>query len=420
MSEFELRLGASPAQVPTARQVTWPAPGRSGTLDFSLTPGLSELGAVPDRAIDLVRLAVGVFAADQLQKRSESTFTRSIDLRVQMLDPARFDNATLAAFADLLRSLSGDDWTIGVLADPVPRPPQAGPEPDVPAAARVALLSGGLDSFAGAVLSSQLREHTVYLGYRHLSPEAGAQNRILRWFKDSGHPLEFHEVSLSVAGKAEQTTRTRSLFFMALGVALAAARGAETLVVPENGFTSINIPLGEDRGGALTTRSTHPRTIDAFNALLAAIGIGVRVVNPHADQTKGELVRAAAAVAAVGFADVASATYSCAKPPQFFAGVSPVEPCGVCVACITRRAAFIEANVPDRTPYVSTKAGAWAGKAKFEAQRMEDAEAVRRAILIGFEPEDLLAIGPFPDAFDFDIGLDLCRRGLTELGRVPL
>jgi len=34
--------------------------------------------------------------------------------------------------------------------------------------------------------------------------------------------------------------------------------------------------------------------------------------------------------------------------------------------------------------------------------------------------EDLLAIGPFPDTFDFDAGLDLCRRGLAELGRVAL
>jgi 7-cyano-7-deazaguanine synthase in queuosine biosynthesis len=419
MSEFEFRLAASPAQLPTARQITWPAPGRSGTLDFSLAPTLSALGAVPDRAIDLVRLAVGVFAADQLVKRTE-TFTRSIDLRVQVLDPVPFDEATLAGVADLLRSLSGDDWTIGVIADPVPRTPGAPGAARLPAPARVALLSGGLDSFAGAVLSSQLRVRTAYLGYWHQSPERGAQNAILRWFHASARALEFHGVTLSVDGKAEQTTRTRSLFFMALGVALAAARGAETLLVPENGFTSINIPLGEDRGGGLTTRSTHPRTIEAFNDLLAAIGIGVRVINPHADQTKGELVAAAAAAATAGFARVASATYSCAKPPQFFAGVSPVEPCGVCVACITRRAAFIAAGIADRTPYVGTKAGDWPGKAKFIAQRMQDAEAVRRAVLTGFEMEDLLAIGPFPDTFDFDAGLDLCRRGLAELGRVAL
>jgi 7-cyano-7-deazaguanine synthase in queuosine biosynthesis len=419
MSEFELRLAASTAQVPTARQVTWPAPGSTGTLDFNLSPTLSAFGIVPDRAIDLVRLAAGVFAADQLVKRAQ-TFTRSVDLRVQVLDPAPFDDATLAAVADLLRSLSGDDWTLGILADPAARTAAPAPKSVPPAAERVALLSGGLDSYAGAVLSSQLPGRTAYLGYWHQSPERGAQNAIRRWFANSGHALEFHEVTLSVAGKAEQTTRTRSLFFMALGVALATAHGAETLLVPENGFTSINVPLAEDRGGALTTRSTHPRTIEAFNSLLAAIGIGVRVTNPHADQTKGELVAAAAAVAPAGFTRVASDTYSCAKPPQFFAGVSPVEPCGVCVACITRRAALIAAGVPDRTQYVSMKVGDWPGRAKFEAQRTEDAEAVRRAVLLGFEMEDLLAIGPFPDSFDFDAGLDLCRRGLAELGRVPL
>jgi hypothetical protein len=174
MSEFELRLAASPAQLPASRQVTWPAPGRTGTLVFNLDPGLSNFGAVPDRAIDLVRMALGVFAADQLVKRAE-TFTRSLDLRVQVLDPTPFDEATLAAVADLLRSLSGDDWTIGVMADPVPRAPATVPVPDMPAAARVALLSGGLDSFAGAVLSSQLSGRTAYLGYWHQAPERGAR-----------------------------------------------------------------------------------------------------------------------------------------------------------------------------------------------------------------------------------------------------
>ncbi len=418
MSEIEFRLAGSPAQLPAARQVTWPAPGRSGTLTFNLSPTLSAFGVVPDRAIDLVRLATGVFCADQLVKRAE-TFTRSVDLRVQLLDPAPYDDPTLAAVADLLRSLSGDEWTLGVFADPLPRTAVRAGEGVAPAA-RAALLSGGLDSFAGAVLSSQLPGRTAYMGYWHQSPERGAQNAIRRWFAGTGHPIEYHEVRLSVDGKAEQTTRTRSLFFMALGVALAAARGADSLLVPENGFTSINIPLGEDRGGALTTRSTHPRTIEAFNRLLTTLGIGVTVKNPHADQTKGELVGVAAEGAPVGFARTASATYSCAKPPQFFAGVSPVEPCGVCVACITRRAALIAAGVPDRTPYVSTKAGEWPGKAKFEAQRMKDAETVTRAVLTGFEMEDLLAIGPFPDTFDYDAGLDLCRRGLAELGRVPL
>ena len=41
MSVIEFRLAASPAQLPAARQVTWPAPGRSGTLTFNLSPTLS-------------------------------------------------------------------------------------------------------------------------------------------------------------------------------------------------------------------------------------------------------------------------------------------------------------------------------------------------------------------------------------------
>jgi hypothetical protein len=89
------------------------------------------------------------------------------------------------------------------------------------------------------------------------------------------------------------------------------------------------------------------------------------------------------------------------------------------VACIVRRGAFLAAGVVDATTYAfNTVAGP--ARDKFERERSRDAAAVRRAILTGFDEIDLLAIGPFPDDFDLDSGLDLCRRGLAEMALVRL
>lgn len=420
MSDFELRPDSSPARGPDATQILWLDPATTPlVLRSDLDPWLREFGSVPDRAVDVVRLAVGVFVADQLEVRG-AAFSRTIDLRVHLIEPDAWSGGMLEQLADLLASLSGDRWTIAVLDDTTQTRPTLEADEETHNVDRVALLSGGLDSFAGAVLSSAEAERTRYLGHWNQSPVKRSQNAIRDWFEASGRPLEYDQVRMGVAAdKVEQTTRTRALLFMALGVALAVSLGARRLDVPENGFTSINPPLGQERGGALTTRSTHPRTIAAFNRLLEALGIDVLVSNPHAGQTKGELVTAAAAASPGDFASAASATYSCAKPPQFFAGANPNDHCGVCVACIIRRAAFLAAGVPDGTRYAySYLTGP--GRGKFERERLQDAEAVRRAVLSGFDDVDLLAIGPFPDDFDFEAALDLCQRGLTEMSLVRL
>jgi 7-cyano-7-deazaguanine synthase in queuosine biosynthesis len=418
MSTYEVRPFSSPMDDPDATQVEWRDPSvESVVLRSELDPWLREFGQVPDRAIDLVRLAMGAFVADQLEGRGAG-FSRTIELRAHLLEPAAWSEGMLGRFADLLSSLSGDRWIIGVGGDATETRPLVQAE-DLPSeAGRVALLSGGLDSFSGAVLSSAQDDPTIYLGHWNQPQVKNAQNAIAKWFAEAGRPIEYRQVRIGVASdKVEQTTRTRALLFMALGVALASARGANRLDVPENGLTSINLPLGQDRGGALTTRSTHPRTFADFNELLAALEVPVVVSNPHATQTKGEVVSAAAAASPGDFAPAATATYSCAKPPTWFKGANPNDHCGVCVACITRRAAFLSAGVADRTKYVYDYL-AGPGRTKFELQRLRDVDAVKRTILVGFDETDLLMVGPFPDDFDPEAALDLCQRGLAELSLV--
>jgi 7-cyano-7-deazaguanine synthase in queuosine biosynthesis len=288
---------------------------------------------------------------------------------------------------------------------------------------RIALLSGGLDSFAGAAISSA-RGGIAYLGHADNPMVRGAQNRVARRFRDDDRPLDYTQVYHALGtDKLENSTRTRALLFMSLGVALATARQASVVEIPENGFTSLNPPLGPERGGALSTRSTHPMTIARFNAILEQVGIQVRVENPYQWLTKGELV-AAAAPHLPNFAAGAAETLSCAKlDGARIKGGNAHYHCGLCFACIVRRGAMLAAGVPDQTPYLINTLPATSLPTLYE-RRGPDIDAVKMLMLQGVDEAEILVLGPFPDSFDLDANIgstvDLCRRGIDELARVPL
>src|SRR5262249_51932596 len=120
----------------------------------------------------------------------------------------------------------------------------------------------------------------------------------------------------------EPSSRSRSLLFLALGLAVASIHGVP-LWIPENGFASINPPLGSERLGSLSTRTTHPTFLQGLTAALAKVGAHSAIENPFAGSTKGEMFQMAAGL--VG-ADAASkfliSTHSCGLTGQRAFGVS--------------------------------------------------------------------------------------------------
>ena len=156
-------------------------------------------------------------------------------------------------------------------------------------------------------------------------------------------------------------------------------------------------------------------TIERFNRLLSEIGLGVKVSNPYATITKGELVALANARLPETFAAGAATTFSCAKlNGQTFLGGSAYAQCGLCFACAVRRAAFRRANVPDATEYLTERLAGPAITA-LRDKRAGDINALQLAIERGFDEVGLLSLAPFPPGFDFDEALDLCDRGFREL-----
>jgi 7-cyano-7-deazaguanine synthase in queuosine biosynthesis len=296
----------------------------------------------------------------------------------------------------------------GVISDP---PPEV---------STVALLSGGLDSFCGAVIAGS--EDRLFLGHWDNPTIKGAQNAVKRWL-DSALEGDVHYEQLRIvqaAKKRESSSRTRALLFMALAAAVAESRHAKTVEVPENGYTSLNPPLGPERGGALSTRSTHPKTISDFNRILEQLGLAIRIRDVYAGLTKGQLVARATEIGLSTFEAGVASTLSCGKlDGGMYKGGNPNYHCGLCFPCLVRRGAIAEAEIADATIYLSeTLTGAWL--AKLRSNRKSDILAVKRALAEGFRDETLIAMGPFPAEFDFDRAVELCEAGLAELGKVDL
>ena len=405
------------------QRLRWPtAAGETATVKSGLGWWLSSLGDVPNQAIDLTRIAGAAYLADRLSERP-TAFTRRLHLTVEVADTKSWEGEAANQVAQLLSWLTGDRWAIDLVRDPTARPEPSNKES--PEAARsVALLSGGLDSFLGALhLLSTLGDAPLFVGhYDTATAVRRAQNTIRTWLQGSyaTAPSYTQAEFTQAADKREASSRSRSLLFIALGVAIASSCGATTLFVPENGFTSLNLPLHPNRAGALSTRSTHPETFYRVNQLLKVLDLSVSVTNPFSGLTKGEEMRLVAdSQPPSGWERTAGLTVSCSKldGARIKGGNSTLN-CGLCYACVTRRGAFIEADVDDTTVYLSDNL---AGSARDELleRRYSDRAAISYATARGIDDDEIDA-GTWPPEADLDAISDLARRGLAELGRVEL
>jgi hypothetical protein len=381
---------------------------------------LDPWSGVPGAATDLLRIAAGAYLADVLTPRG-ATFTRDLAVSVAVTDPGRWTDDVLADVCSLLHWLTGDRWRVAAAADDAG--PRGNEAPDGEDGAPMALLSGGLDSFLGAVHLLGAEPSVQFVGHKDSAKVVrGAQSAVQRWLSAAYYPAPYYaRVAFKQAGrKREPSSRSRSLLFAGLGVAAAAARGGSTLYVPENGYTSLNVPLHPNRAGALSTRSTHPLTFARLSGIIDALGIGVALVNPFAGMTKGEVMGAVAAGGPPkGWLEASWMTISCAKlDGGRMAGGNPNYNCGLCVPCMVRRGTYIAAGQRDKTKYlVDEMTGA--DRAALIARRQGDLDAI---VYATGEPVDdtLIDSLSWPTGYDLDAAARLVQRGLDELAAVPL
>lgn len=416
-ASFHLRGESDPAVSVNATELIWPdAAGRTATVTTDLGWALTPLPAASPAAVDLVHLAAGAYMADRLSRRP-AYFRRELRLTFNVLDPTLWTSVTLNLAADLLEWLTGDTWELEAMPA---RPMQLPGSFPIQSSEPVSLLSGGLDSFLGAIHALHAGRKPSFVGHKDTSTAVRqAQASTHRWLTHTYGSTSYTRIALSQSiHRREPTTRSRAFLFMAIGAACAVSASSTTLIVAENGYTSINLPLHANRGGALSTRSTHPRTFDMISRLFNVLGIDVTIENPFAWLTKGEAMAAVAPTAGKGWREAAGLTISCGKLGGNFFGGSPNLNCGLCVPCLVRRGTFIAAAVDDPTIYLFDQLSG-SDKARLIATRRGDVEAVRAAAEGG---ADALAIdaGSWPAAYDLDRAEALVNRGLAELAAVPL
>lgn len=401
----------------------WASNGRT-TFSGGVDPHLASLGVVNSRNVDFVRIALGVLAADRSVHRAaggSSWNARDFDLTVEVTDPSVW-----ASHAEHLSRtvgfLSGDRWTFSFT--PAPAPEATGLPIEEQHHDRTVLLSGGADSAAGALLSAlelgKDRSQSLVSQYSStaISPVqkgiVSAITDLVPGIRQVHHQFHLHRGSRRLDGssfRSETSTRSRSLLFLALGLAVA-ERAGSTLWIAENGFASLNPPLGPDRRGSLSTHTTHPWFLRELSALMQSVGGHGVIENPVEALTKGEMFRRVAN--AVG--DDAASTYlsntnSCSHTDARYSGAPVGSSCGVCFGCLVRRASFTASGVPDTTAYLSEDAS---GRYSRFVRQKSILEPLRDFVDRGIRPRDVMAMS-LPEGYTPQDALDLSMRGIDEL-----
>lgn len=211
--------------------------------------------------------------------------------------------------------------------------------------------------------------------------------------------------------RSETSTRSRSLLFLALGLAVA-ERAGSTLWIAENGFASLNPPLGPDRRGSLSTHTTHPRFLRELSALMQSVGGHGLIENPFEALTKGEMFRRVAdAVGVDAASQYLSSTNSCSHTDARYSGAPVGSSCGVCFGCLVRRAAFIASGVPDTTTYLVDDPS---GRYDAFVRQKSIVEPLRDFVDRGIRAHDVMAMS-LPEGYAAQDALALLRRGVEEL-----
>lgn len=397
----------------------WPSKQSDITdVQTSLLWNLEEFARAGSSARDLVRVVATAFLADSRVSKPDVSLHRDLTIIAHVEDAAPWTPDLRSSVANLLHWLTGDAWAVEVAQSDAP--PTSAPD-SVLSVSRVQLLSGGLDSLCGAVVGLRDGVPLAFLGMRD-------SNNAVRHAQDTiapalGAEATYYRKELFLARSASRKNhgpRSRSFLYMSLGVLAAEGLSASELWVPENGFTSINPPLSAARGGTLTTRSTHPHTFELVQTLVNNLGISVAVTNPFEDRTKGELVALAGAdLVSSRWLDATRDSYSCGVGNTQLYGGNPNHNCGLCVACIVRRASFIGGRISDPTSYASIEL-VGSNRIGLESARAKDMIAVRNAVSIGLNEDEILSSGVWPAGTDFDAVLELVNRGIEELRGVRL
>ncbi len=317
---------------------------------------IRHLSVLPNqRAYDFLTIALSVVSADQFISRQAygtTGFHRHIELTISLASPDIWNEVT-GMLEATLNFLTGDRWTLkfegGGERGPT-RLDQKGLRKinSIHTCNSVCLFSGGMDSFMGA--NQVLHSEIPLLVSRSPTGDQKYQDALSSLM---GNVARFAVNDAPAFGTLSETdrensTRGRSLLFLALAVMSASAirsykKNVVPIYIPENGFIALNPPLTIRRIGANTTRTAHPHYLYLLTELLKSVDLPSEITNPYRFNTKGEVLTHAKKDAVI--VEHICDTVSCGHWHR-----SNMQ-CGRCWPCLIRRSAMHKAGIEDSTCY---------------------------------------------------------------------
>jgi 7-cyano-7-deazaguanine synthase in queuosine biosynthesis len=295
-----------------------------------------------DRQMDWLEIHSAIFAADRSVDRAPHlNWTRSIDLHIPVREP-EFWRRHVAAFQDIFSSLTYDRLHLTFHdGDHFSEPPRTRVEP-FPDSDAVALLSGGLDSFVGALELLNGGAKPLFVAATGSGAVGRSQREVFEVLDSVDPTRELLKLTAQKRGHFpgdERSQRSRSFLFASSAALVASALEIENVYVNENGVMAVHVPLTAARIGSLSTRTASPRVLAQMGELAtSALGATIRIKNLLVGMTKPDVVERGVDL---GHADDLQRSVSCWSISHRSTH------CGYCAPCLIRRISCVVHGVPD-------------------------------------------------------------------------
>lgn len=361
MKQFLIECGAS--QPSRAESIAMDVQGAAKNVNLRIDYiSRTMLANVPDLLIDLLEVAAYVYCADQRLVRGSEKLTnfgeswrRSLCFSIPVRNLEVWQDPDVhEILTDTLGFLSDDSYNFDFRLAETPFQPREFYFPDLLDASaehdEVALFSGGVDSFAGAVNDIvTLGKSVTLVGHYSSTKVRAVQENLIQGLKQRGLNRRVSYIPVWVSNEKERarefTQRTRSFLFACLGLVVARMSGKDKFSFYENGVVSINPPLAGDVVGGRATRTTHPKVLRGLEALFSLLlDRQIEIQTPLQWLTKKEVTQK---IKEAGVADMLGETVSCTRPRKW---TEKQKHCGVCSQCIDRRFAVLAAGMGDHEP----------------------------------------------------------------------
>lgn len=436
MKQFEFACGGvvlADAD-PDVQQLTLDVQGPHRNVNLKISDiSRSMVSNVPDLLLDLLEIAAYVYCADQRASRGSdkltlagSSWRRSMHFTIPVRNPEIWSGTELSsALHTTLRFLSDDSYDFVFVAAANPFVEKNayfdGLSDGVIDADEIALFSGGIDSYAGALDTVIAQGRKAVLVGHHSAPKVfSIQKELVANLGGVGfaNRLLYVPVNITNTGvnATESTQRSRSFLYASLAFVIARMFGKTAFTFFENGVVSFNLPIARDVLGSRATRTTHPKVIRGFEIIFSLLaGEQIDVRTPYIWLTKKEVVER---ILHNGFGHMLSKTVSCAHPRGW---TKTVRHCGACSQCIDRRFAVLAAGAEDLEPVTDYAIDLLTGDRSIDEQvRMAVAYVKFCQSIVACEKGQFVVQNPqVASAFKYfpDLSCDQARDHIWDLHR---